>query len=249
MAPGDDAVRAASAGRRVAASLRRGSAEAARPVELVPAAPTAGRHRRPRRDPAPARAAPRSMAPRAGRRVGHAARRRRAPCALVCRPPARAESSGCGPAAPRWQAGGTPSPSASTGWVARDDVGTVGWAQQGSNLRLHPCEGCTLPLSYAPARARSGRRGRGAGRHRAKPGAASSASPFATQASVAPARSRTQGCYTLTPAWRNLKAGPHPAKQAAPTGAIASRGSSSFRWRSSRRCPSPGGPRSSRHPS
>jgi hypothetical protein len=26
------------------------------------------------------------------------------------------------------------------------------WAQQGLNLRLHPCEGCTLPLSYAPWR-------------------------------------------------------------------------------------------------
>ena len=27
------------------------------------------------------------------------------------------------------------------------------WAQQGLNLRLHPCEGCTLPLSYAPGEA------------------------------------------------------------------------------------------------
>jgi hypothetical protein len=25
-----------------------------------------------------------------------------------------------------------------------------GWAQQGLNLRLRPCEGRTLPLSYAP---------------------------------------------------------------------------------------------------
>ena len=26
------------------------------------------------------------------------------------------------------------------------------WARQGLNLRPHPCEGCALPLSYAPAR-------------------------------------------------------------------------------------------------
>ncbi len=25
------------------------------------------------------------------------------------------------------------------------------WARQGLNLRPHPCEGCALPLSYAPA--------------------------------------------------------------------------------------------------
>ncbi len=34
------------------------------------------------------------------------------------------------------------------------------WARQGLNLRPHPCEGCALPLSYAPAwpdRARQGR--------------------------------------------------------------------------------------------
>ena len=24
------------------------------------------------------------------------------------------------------------------------------WARQGLNLRPHPCEGCALPLSYAP---------------------------------------------------------------------------------------------------
>ena len=26
------------------------------------------------------------------------------------------------------------------------------WARQGLNLRPHPCEGCALPLSYAPVR-------------------------------------------------------------------------------------------------
>jgi hypothetical protein len=26
----------------------------------------------------------------------------------------------------------------------------ISWAQQDLNLRLQPCEGCTLPLSYAP---------------------------------------------------------------------------------------------------
>ncbi len=31
------------------------------------------------------------------------------------------------------------------------------WARQGLNLRPHPCEGCALPLSYAP-RVRRGRR-------------------------------------------------------------------------------------------
>lgn len=28
--------------------------------------------------------------------------------------------------------------------------GFILWAQQGLNLRPHPCEGCALPLSYAP---------------------------------------------------------------------------------------------------
>jgi hypothetical protein len=30
------------------------------------------------------------------------------------------------------------------------------WARQGLNLRPHPCEGCALPLSYAPADAVEG---------------------------------------------------------------------------------------------
>lgn len=30
--------------------------------------------------------------------------------------------------------------------------GHLWWARQGLNLRPHPCEGCALPLSYAPAR-------------------------------------------------------------------------------------------------
>jgi hypothetical protein len=30
------------------------------------------------------------------------------------------------------------------------------WARQGLNLRPHPCEGCALPLSYAPAYAVEG---------------------------------------------------------------------------------------------
>ena len=29
--------------------------------------------------------------------------------------------------------------------------GHLWWARQGLNLRPHPCEGCALPLSYAPA--------------------------------------------------------------------------------------------------
>ena len=29
--------------------------------------------------------------------------------------------------------------------------GDLWWARQGLNLRPHPCEGCALPLSYAPA--------------------------------------------------------------------------------------------------
>ena len=33
------------------------------------------------------------------------------------------------------------------------------WARQGLNLRPHPCEGCALPLSYAPALARNGAEG------------------------------------------------------------------------------------------
>ena len=28
--------------------------------------------------------------------------------------------------------------------------GRLWWARQGLNLRPHPCEGCALPLSYAP---------------------------------------------------------------------------------------------------
>ena len=28
--------------------------------------------------------------------------------------------------------------------------GHLWWARQGLNLRPHPCEGCALPLSYAP---------------------------------------------------------------------------------------------------
>jgi hypothetical protein len=28
------------------------------------------------------------------------------------------------------------------------------WARQGLNLRPHPCEGCALPLSYAPVAVR-----------------------------------------------------------------------------------------------
>ena len=28
--------------------------------------------------------------------------------------------------------------------------GDLWWARQGLNLRPHPCEGCALPLSYAP---------------------------------------------------------------------------------------------------
>ena len=37
--------------------------------------------------------------------------------------------------------------------------GGAWWAQQGLNLRPHPCEGCALPLSYAPTRRGSYRLG------------------------------------------------------------------------------------------
>lgn len=36
--------------------------------------------------------------------------------------------------------------------------GHLWWARQGLNLRPHPCEGCALPLSYAPACVRLCRR-------------------------------------------------------------------------------------------
>ena len=31
-----------------------------------------------------------------------------------------------------------------------DQLRWAWWARQGLNLRPHPCEGCALPLSYAP---------------------------------------------------------------------------------------------------
>jgi hypothetical protein len=34
--------------------------------------------------------------------------------------------------------------------VGRGGAEDLGWAQQGLNLRLRPCEERTLPLSYAP---------------------------------------------------------------------------------------------------
>ena len=34
---------------------------------------------------------------------------------------------------------------------AQFGVRSAWWARQGLNLRPHPCEGCALPLSYAPA--------------------------------------------------------------------------------------------------
>ena len=35
--------------------------------------------------------------------------------------------------------------------------GHLWWARQGLNLRPHPCEGCALPLSYAPVLRRVGK--------------------------------------------------------------------------------------------
>ena len=37
------------------------------------------------------------------------------------------------------------------GWKVRGCRVEAWWARQGLNLRPHPCEGCALPLSYAPA--------------------------------------------------------------------------------------------------